>query len=573
MENVIKDDKGQIMLLTVFLIIIEVVSFTAILNSMILTANMPTTGLDESKHQIRDLRLMTELEMQKAAYYANTSVEDPENVTQVQDYFYNYVNSYNNTVMKLYAARGASVEILLNNISFNKTTSNLTVNKYHVEWKNHTFESGSLIIPMDENQTQIMKAYGLVYKTVDDNGTNSPGTLNRTRIPVWTILQNPVNSTVPDFYSTISTDDNASSTGTGLVQDRSYSGGPFLIDIDDIDETKRQMILAEAANKSIIVHELNSSFYYEKSVQMVVPPRVAVYPDPPPSEMEGYYKHSDVPYTALDDDEIKNGALTHFDILTIPHEEMDHVAKEVIISIEGWVANGGVLHVQCAGTDTMDYAVEKWAGSRKPWYGFIGINRSESDSNKINRSTMTYIKFLDRNTSSNSIPFNSTYTFNMSPPLSFAGLADPGAPYSPLAQSHNISGISGLLGNHSAGSTTPAFSLRSNGSQVNPGANILGYAAYKNGTPVYLDADITLDGKKDVQLMYIEAPYENGLVTYLAGHNQSGRIGGERLIFETFFAAAMRMSPVTVVSAKNINITIKYNDGKVEFEDTFLVNT
>jgi len=563
MEDVIKNDGGQIMLLTVFLIIIEVVSFTAILNNMILTANMPTTGLDDSKHQMRDFRLMTESEIQKAAYYANTSVEDPENVTQVQDYFYNYINSYNNTVMKFYAARGASVEIILNNISFNKTTTNLTVNKYHVEWKNHTFNNGSLIIPMDENQTQIMKVFGLVYKIVDDTGSSG---LNSTRIPVWNILQNPVNSTVPDFYSTIYTDDDASSAGIGTVQNRSYSGGPFLVDIDDIDEARRQMILAEAANKSIVIHELANPFNYEKAVQMVVPPRVAVYPDPPPPEMSGYYRDSEVPFTALDDTDIENGALTltPYDILTIPHEDMDHEPKEVITQIVGWVANGGVLHAQCAGTDTMDDAVEKYAGSAKPWYGFIGINRSENESNKIQLSTMTYIKLVDNNT-----PFNLTTTYNMSPPVSLAGLADPGAAYSPLAQSYNQSGI---LGNHSAGSTTPAFSLRSNGSQVNPAANILGYAAYMNGTPVYLDADKNLDGKKDVQLMYIEAPYENGLVTYLAGHNQSGRIGGERLIFETFFAASMRLSPVTVVAAKNINITIKYNDGRVIFEDTFLVN-
>jgi len=564
MEDVIKNDKGQIMLLTVFLIIIEVVSFTAILNNMILTANIPITGLDDSKHQMREFRLMTESEMQKAAYYATTYVEDPENVTQVQNYFTNYVNSYNNSVMKLYAARGASVEIIFNNISFNKTTTKLTVNMYHVEWKNHTFNINSLIIPMDENQTQIMKVFGLVYKIVDDNGTSG---LNSTRIPVWNILQNPVNSTVPDFYSTIYTDDNASSTATGAVMNRSYSGGPFLIDIDDIDETKRQMILAEAANKSIIIHKLASPFYYEKAVQMVVPPKVAVYPDPPPSEMSGYYKDSEVPYTALDDTDIENGALklTPFDILTIPHEDMDHAPKEVITSIVSWVADGGVLHAQCAGTDTMDDAVEKWAGSAEPWYGFIGINRSENHTGKIQLRTMTYIKLVDKNT-----PFNSTLTYNMSPPASLAGIADPGAAYSPLAQSYNISGI---LGNHSAQSTTPAFSLRSNGSQVNPRANILGYAAYVDGTPVYLDADIHSDHRSDLQLMYIEAQYENGLVTYLAGHNQSGRIGGERLIFETFFAASMRLSPVTVVAAKNINITIKYNDGKVRYEDTFLINT
>lgn len=132
MEDVIKDEKGQIMLLTVFLIIIQVVSFTAILNSLILTSNMPTTGLDDSKQQMRDLRLMTELEIKNAKINENNSINDPSNHTKVQNAnnnFSNYVNSYKNTVMNLSAARGASVEILLDNLNVT-IKSNVTI-KYN----------------------------------------------------------------------------------------------------------------------------------------------------------------------------------------------------------------------------------------------------------------------------------------------------------------------------------------------------------------------------------------------------------------------------------------------------------
>jgi hypothetical protein len=568
MADVIKNEDGQLMLLTVFMILIGVVGYTAILNSMIFSANLQSAGLEESKQEIRDFRLITEAEIMKAAYYSNTSVSDPANQTQVIEYFNNYMKSFNETISKIYSARGASVEILVNNISLNSTTSNMTVNKYHVEWKNHTFPNGSLVIPMDDNQTtnqsQLMKVYGLIYKVVDGSGPS--GQLNGTSNPVWTILQNPVNSSVSNFSSIMYTSDNASAEEN--VSFREYSGGPFLIDASKIVGGNRDLILNESKNKSIIVHELLDPFSYERAVEMVVPPKIAIYPQTN-SVMEKYYADGEVPYTGLSDAQIQNGNLTNFDILTIPHEDMTDKDKTVITNIVGWVTNGGVLHVQCAGTDTMDDAVEKWAGSAKPWYGFIGINRSEMNSgwvkNKINLSTMTYIKLIDNYTR-----FNSSYTFNTSPPVSFAGLADPGTPYNPLAQSHNKSG---MMGNMTRASTTPAFSLRSNGSQVNPAANILGIATYANGTPVYIDADKTLDGFKDPQLMYIEAPYENGHVSYLAGHDQTQREGGERLIFENFFAASMRLSLVTGITAKKINVTIKYFDGKVRYTDTFIINT
>ncbi|MCZ7356278.1 MAG: hypothetical protein O8C66_11165 [Candidatus Methanoperedens sp.] len=553
MADVISNEEGQLMLLTVFLIVIGVVGYTSLLNNMIFTANMPSTGLDESKQDVRDFRLITESEILKAIDYSNISVADPDNQTQLKNYFLNYMNSYNDTVRKMYSARGASVEVVLNNVSFNKTASNITVNKYSITPENHTFSDRSLIIPMDDNQTHIMEAYGLVFKIADDTGSSG---LSGIRIPVWSILQNPVNSSVPDFYIKLYTDDNASSTGVGNVTYRNYSGGPFLIEASDIDPTERQMILAEAKNKSVTVHELYESIIYNQSVKMIMAPRVAVYPSSDLGPMSDYYADGEIPYTALSDPDILNGNLTQYDILTIPHHNMASEPANVITAIVGWVANGGVLHAQCEATDTMDTAVENFAGSAKPWYGFIGISKSDHVP-----GDETYIRLLD-----NATAFNASYSFNTSPPMPLEGLADPGAPYSPLAQSNNTAGIFG-----ETGGSTSAFSLRDNGSQVNPNTNILGIAVNATNAPVYADYDS--DGVKEPQLMYVQAPYENGLVTYIAGHDLTKRTGAaERFIFETFLVASMRQQAVTSVIAKNINVTIKYYDGKVRYSDTFLVS-
>ena len=563
MADVIKSEEGQLMLLTVFLIIIGVVSFTYILNSMIFSSNLQSAGLEESKQEIRDFRLITEAEVIKAAYYANTTVADTANQTQVKEYFYNHMNSFNETIKKIYSAKGASVEIVINNVSLNRTPANMTVKKYYIESKNHTFKIGSLIIPMDDNQTQpqsnTVKVYGLIYKIVDDKGTQP---LNQTQIPVWTILQNPVNDSVPNFSSLILTDDNATA-GNGNITYRNYSGGPFIIDIDDLNVTKIDWILAEAKKNNITLHELKEDFYYEKCIQMVVPPKVAIYPSDDASNiavMETYYKHGDIPYTALNDSQIQK-VLNDYDILTIPHHDMRPESNATISSIVFWVAAGGILNVHCYGTWTMDKAVEtSSAGSVKPWYGFIGVN--DTDEDEIVTINMTFGKFTD-----NSSFYNATYRFNSTPLVPLSGLANPGAPFSPLAQSSNKSG---LLSTENG--LTELISLRNNASQVNPDTNILAYAVNNTRSAIYEDLDSPLDKKKEAQLIYIEATYENGLVSYIAGHNQSERVGGERLVFENFFAASMRTQLYSAITAKTINMTIKYFDGKVKYTDTFIIN-
>lgn len=561
MANLITNKDGQLMLLTAFLIIVGVVFYTTILNSMVFSANMPSTGLEVSKQDIREFRQTTESEIRALALTFNMT-----NETEVV-YFENNITSYVESIKKLYSARGSSIEVILNNVSTNQTNTTMSVVGYFVEKKPYTFPAGSLIVPMDENQTNLIGAYGFAYKLVDSSGTTP---LNSTRIPVWTILQNAINSSVPGFYVTIETNNNASVPLSGTVMDRKYSGGPFLIDANDINNTLRQAILSEAAIKNIKVHNLTESFFYDKSVQMLNPPRIAVYPEGDSytiNVMEPYYQHGEVPYTDISDDDILNGELYNYDILTIPHQELTATkpGSEVITEIVGWVSNGGFIHVECLGTNTLDYAIEQSsAGSAKPWYGFIGVSgHPKQDTSSIPDQ---YIKLLD-----NSTKMNVTSWYNNSPPIPYPGMSDPGAPYNVLAQTNNPKGI---FGTSPETGYTKVFALFRNKSMVNPDTNILAYAPLDNQMSSYgYYEDYNKDGIKEPQLMYLEAPYDNGLVVYVAGHDLTEREGdAERLIFESFFAASMRRQEYTVIKVQTINVTIKYSDGKAWFEDTFLIN-
>jgi hypothetical protein len=594
MASLITDKKGQIMLLTALLIIIGVIAYTTILNSMVYNANMPSTGLEVAKKDISEFRKNTELEIFNAALFSkiNTTGDGTKTLPQVQDDFMKFMESYIESIKKLYAARGISVEIILNNVTFNETKSTTVAQKYFVERKSHNFSTGSLVIPMDKNQTNQVGTYGFIYKLVDDTGT---GPLNNTRVPVWDLLQNAVNGSYPDFYVTLNTDDNATTSGSGNVTNRKYSGAPFLIENSDLNnnETLRQLILAEAKNKGIVVHKLVTPYMYPQSVLLLYPPRIAIYPkgDSNTEEvMEPYYQEGQVPYTDISNTDINNGVLSNYDILTIPHYDFSNfnssnTKRKVITNIEGWVANGGILHVECLGVDTMDDAVESVVATKNKhtWYGFIGINGSDrdqvpngltppsNDGSTYNRSKDgRFMKLVDNNT-----PFNLSYTYNMTPLIPLDGLADPGAPYDPVAQADNASGIFGseiqANGKPFRASTT-AFSLRTNPNQVNPDTNILAYSSYANGTPLYGDYS-SENNVKVPMLTYIEAPYDKGLVVYIAGHNLTQRGGyTQRLIFESFFAASMKRTETMIVSAKTINVTIRYFDGKVMINDTLIIN-
>lgn len=616
MASLIKDRNGQIMLLTALLIIIGVIGYTTILNAMVFSANTPSTGLEVSKKDISEFRKLTESEIFNAALFSkiNTTGNGQKTLPQVQNDFMNFMESYIESIKTLYAARGVSVDIILNNVTFNVTNSTTMKLKYFVEKNSQDFSAGSLVIPMDENQTNIMKVYGFIYNLVDDTGTgNSP--LNRTRVPVWILMQNAVNGSVTDFYTKMNTSDNPSTTGVEYVT-RNYSGGPFLIEIGDLknadgtlNETLKQMILDEATNKGIIIHKLQSNFKYTKSVVLRYPPRIAIYPegdDNTQEVMKPYYIDGEVPFTEINNIDIINDALSNYDILTIPHFDMNSLdsygrtynkktkkytdnnatalKNNVIKNIEFWVRNGGILHAECLATDSMDDAVESVPDTKNihTWYGFIGINGSDSNlipdggNSPYNRSKDgRFMKLVDKNTPFNVSPFNASYTYDMSPPIPLAGLADPGTPYDPVAQADNTSGIfaSELYNNgNPAGATTTSFSLHTSPSQVNPDANILAYTSYANGTPLYGDFS-SHSNIKVPMLTYIEAPYDNGLVVYVAGHNLANRsFAAERLIFESFFAASMKRTETMIVSAKKINVTIKYFDGKVMVEDTLLIN-
>ncbi len=126
MADVISNEEGQMMLLSGLLVVTGVIVYITLLNNIILTANMPSTGLDISKQDIRDLRSLTESDIKKAAYYSNTDPALP-NETERQNYFLNYLSSYNNTLGKMYSSRGASAEVFLNNATANRAAINLSI--------------------------------------------------------------------------------------------------------------------------------------------------------------------------------------------------------------------------------------------------------------------------------------------------------------------------------------------------------------------------------------------------------------------------------------------------------------
>jgi len=94
-----------------------------------------------------------------------------------------------------------------------------------------SFDNGSLIIPMDDNQNNNITAYNLILR-ISDFG-----------IPVYQLLQDPRDDdftdwSIPSFYAT---DDPLNDSSIYGYFD--YAGGPYVIDVADIDLTIQSIIM------------------------------------------------------------------------------------------------------------------------------------------------------------------------------------------------------------------------------------------------------------------------------------------------------------------------------------------
>ncbi|MEM2924487.1 MAG: hypothetical protein QXJ68_02210 [Methanocellales archaeon] len=120
--NVEKDGEGQMILLSAFIMLLSLLLITILLNDVILTSNIPGTGLYPSKQHFKSLQEMTIREARNAVLKANKTSSDFFNST-----FHSYFNSYVNATTLLYAARGEAVEIHLDYLNQTLDYLNLTL--------------------------------------------------------------------------------------------------------------------------------------------------------------------------------------------------------------------------------------------------------------------------------------------------------------------------------------------------------------------------------------------------------------------------------------------------------------
>ena len=783
---------AQLILLSGFMIMLGTLTFMILLNNLILTANLPTSGLDVSKHDVKEFRTLAISEIEYAAQITLQYGTDNNitNETLLREYFFNYTDVMGETLSQVFAARGTSVNVEVNNVSFTSTHGERTITVQKFMTQEHFFPNASLIIPMDEYQNNTLQAYRFVWNIV-----------NNTSIPVYAVLQDPVNSSnitvgpmaaasavlndsitfnnsvniplttvsyysaasnttyfvdvdnvgsyligqdvnvsinlpsenttkvilldkdlnelytivtsltagkgsviIPainftrpstygitlltsgaiqsvkpvvvseytmtieksetvvspgdtvgvtirtykngnltntsdnvsavlykgsssfnfsviqigtgiyeanivmpsllgrysiygaidtgnstsvgypeivgivdggnidvivysDFYLNVISDDVAvPSMGPGTVQLRSYSGGPFMIDVRNLDASTTQWIYNESLNFTppITIHGLRMDGGRDllNTIAINEIPSVAIYPDTSPEidTIVNYYSNMRIPYTLLNDSDILAGDLTidNYSIL-LTHENMSIVGSSITSEIVNWTVQGGVLYAECLAAVTMDVAVEAVDNNTDhPWFGFIGVNESNSTVPAIITAQIPngpYVKLI-----------NSSSVLNFTPPMPLSGFAEKGAVFNQLSQTNNTNGMYGPVKGHSGRGVS--FTLNNTTGAVNPDTNIMGYVAYLNGSQIIYDDDS--DSEPEYHLAYVEAPFENGWVVYVAGHNLSTRgIQAERIAAEIFYASVLRDQ--VIVETHNINVTLTYTDGMATFEDTVLV--
>ena len=552
---------AQMILLSGFMIMLGSLTFLVLLNNLILTANLPTSGLDISKQDVKEFRSLTISEVKYATEATLQYSEDYDITNEILlcSYFKNHTKAFSESLSSVFATRGTSVELIVNNVTFNSSITNRTITIQHYSQRPHFFPNTSLIIPMDSRQNNTLQIYRFVWDIV-----------NNTSVPVYSILQNPVNMTnissnptnmtnisYHDFYLNLTTNDEP--LGAGNVSNRTYSGGAFMIDISDTNTTTINWIHNESCNFAppITMHRIwqDGGILLERTVRMRDVPSVAIYPDTSPDPLATYYSDMLLPYTLLNDSDILMGTLTleNYSVLLI-HYNMSCVDANITSAIVNWTADGGVLYAECIGAVTMDRAVEAVDNNTDhSWYGFIGINETNLSSISALIPDGPYIKLI-----------NSSSILNDKSPMQ--GLIDGGASFNPLSQTSNTSGMFGPARGYSTGERGCTFTLNNTTDAVNPDTNIIGYASYSNGSQIILNKD----NESDYHFTYVEAPFERGRVIYMAGHNLSSRgIHAQRIAAEIFYSSVSREE--LALEANNINVTILYSDGRAHFADTFFI--
>ncbi|MCK5660491.1 MAG: hypothetical protein KAH86_03965, partial [Methanosarcinales archaeon] len=327
----------------------------------------------------------------------------------------------------------------------------------------------------------------------------------------------------------------------------------------------------------ITMHRVWEEFSYDKSAAIDRAPKIGLWP---PNDvyssaldvMTTYYQHSGVQYyelnsTVFDDtDYATKKGLYEYDIITIPHSNMSEAwdsDSAAIKKIVMWVKDGGVLHVECHGLESIDYAAQKAKddligtsdldASYNDWYGFIGVIFSNGD-NTASVVEDTQMAFIGASTS-NDTSWKYKYYNNSSVPKPNDPMADPGAAFNPLAQTYTSNGEMTITGGHTQAFIiipdepdpteidvyAPECQAEVPGSDVTKGSVCYPDIEMHNPTINIMSVPTNNNVDEINRSTYASAKFGNGTVIYLGSHNQAeAGPQRERLIFDTFFYAVLR---------------------------------
>lgn len=584
-----RDERAQVIITIGFLITIALIIITLMLSDIIFAGSISSqSSMETTKQDIIQLLTLTQAEVEKAIANANEG-GTPNNTT-----FYTYISNFSQAAKLIYASRGQAVNVSIIDITIG-FAGNTTGGDVMVE--PNTFEVGSLIIPMDNNQSNFsqLRAYGLVYRILneideaDDFNKSLTDGIN-TDLPWnihvhWLFQQANDTSNSTGNYSMRAYTTNVS---TGVTMVRRYAGGPFLVDISDIDAAKAAAIIQAASEMGIAIHILNTTATFNTGVLMR-PPKWAFdqnfvkylardagigvdpvnYPnDYPPNWPEGLDQPTST-YLIKD----KNGvtapawidvelspncvkaafgcALTcakgcwfeagklndTYDALLMDHPgfDFDGSTTEVTEPIVEFVEGGGYVGVQCGpptwnSGDKLDSAVNSIKGNG---YGFIGVDKSGSDP-QPNRWSLT---------NNSSLSFGQVYSTD--------GKVAAGA-----------------------GGSGPSYQLRA---ITNPSYEVISYYDKAGGVSNRFD---TNDYIGMIQA-HFPSDGSGGVVRYLVGHNQEKSSTGAnppppdvqkvRLAINQAFYGVLGRTNVNAITAANVTIT--FTDATTTFNSTISVQS
>ncbi|MCY6369539.1 DUF7507 domain-containing protein [Clostridium ganghwense] len=247
-----------------------------------------------------------------------------------------------------------------------------------------TFPVGTLIVPMDATYQDngMYKAYGLIFRLLYENIINTDPNYEPIYV-YWAIDPNKTAFTTVDFTATT----RGYNTADGPAA-RAYSGGPFIIQSDDLAYAKTLIDAWITANTDpdpdpkkntvVTIHELVNQATINTIAKLIRPPRISVednnngivrdYLDA--AGLPDYYAlsgtYTTVPewtsnnISILDEDEIANGAFfgntyqttcqkLAYDIFISPHTSegvwIDN--PNTLPNLDEFIRLGGILHSMC----------------------------------------------------------------------------------------------------------------------------------------------------------------------------------------------------------------------------------